>query len=83
MKPISEFSTTLDESAALCVAARDRIRQHAWEARHALSHVAHEDTGTAAAAITKAEHELSLCRRATHALRDYERMAEQAKGETT
>jgi len=82
VKPVSEFSTALDESAALCVAARDRIRQHAWEARHALSHVAHEDTGTAEASLAKAEHELSLCRRATHALRDYERMAEQAEGGT-
>ena len=83
MKPVSEFSTTRDELAALLADARQRIGSHAWLARHALEHVAHEDTGTAAAAITKAEHELSLCRRATHALLDYELLIEQLKGETT
>jgi len=82
VKPVSEFSTALDESAALCAAARDRIRKHAWAARSALENITHTGIGTAEAAIAKAEHELALCWSASHSLRDYERMAEQAKGGT-
>ena len=83
MKPVSEFSTTRDELTALLVAARDRIRSHGWAARISLEHVAHEDCATAEVSISNAFRELSMCRRAHHALRDYELLIEQLKGETT